>query len=90
VKDIPAGARWVMDDWRTERNEALMSLDMDWARRVAPHGPDEERLIGMHKARYHCTDLPAEFRHASAAWLRERGLHGLHEAPILPEGELPQ
>lgn len=80
-----------MDDWRVERNEALMKLDMDWARRMAPNGPDDEyRLIGMHKARYHCVDLPAEFRHASAAWLRERGLKGLRGAPILPEGELPQ
>jgi hypothetical protein len=79
-----------MDDLRIERNEALMNLDMDWARRVAPHGPDEGRLIGMHKARYHCVDLPAEFRHGSAAWLRERGLHGLYGEPILPEGELPK
>ena len=79
-----------MDDWRVERNEALMSLDMDFARRMAPSGSDEARLIGMHKARYHCTDLPAEFRHTSAAWLRERGLKGFHGEPTLPEGELPQ
>lgn len=75
-----------------KRDEALRTLDMDYARRVLPQASsDEVRLLAMHKARYECKTIGPEYRHASGAWLRERGFgRGIPGEPLLPEGELPQ
>ena len=73
-----------------ERDKALANLDMEYARRVIPMATsDEVRLIAMHKARYEITSLPAELRHESANWLRERGYKRGTGDPLLPEGRLP-
>jgi hypothetical protein len=72
-----------------DRLRALRALDMDWARRMFPGAPDEDILIALHKARYHCTDLPRVDRHQSAQWLRERFLPDALGEPVLPEGQLP-
>ena len=75
--------------WRHERNEALKNLDIEYARKVLPAASsDEVLLITLHKSRYECVDIPKEFRHSSAAWLRGRGYGGMC-GPLLPEGELP-
>lgn len=79
-----------IQQWRAARNAALRILDMNYARELMPQASsDEVRLIAMHKARYSCTDIEPELRHASGAWLRERG-YGAFEGPLLPEGELPR
>lgn len=76
--------------WREERNRALRALDIGYARRLMPTATgDDVRLMAMHKARYECTDLEPELRHASADWLRERGFSRMSGDPILPEGQLP-
>ncbi len=73
-----------------ERNAALVTLDMDYARRMLPTASsDEVRLLAMHKARYECTAIAAEFRHASGHWLREHGSKRMDGSELLPEGELP-
>jgi hypothetical protein len=76
--------------WLQHRNEALRTLDMDWARRQLPGASDDEvRLLSMHKARYELKQLEPEYRHASGAWLRERGYRRFDGTELLPDGELP-
>ena len=77
--------------WLEDRNKALMEMDYAWCRnQVGRHASDELCELSLHKARYECTMIPAEARHASAAWLRERGYGRITGTPILPEGELPK
>ena len=79
-----------LDAFIAERNEALRTLDMDYARRVIPQASsDEVRLLSMHKARYHCTMIDAALRRDSARWLAARGSTDLNRESIDPEGELP-
>jgi hypothetical protein len=74
-----------------ERNQALATLDLRWARKNAPGASSEEvLLLSLHKARYHCKDIARELRHTSAAWLRARGYSGWHGQQLLPEGQLPE
>lgn len=84
-----------LEQWRNERNEALRTLDMDYARRIMPHASgDDVREIAMHKARYACPDIEDDLRHASAAWLRARGYGAMfgtiNSDPLLPAEELPR
>lgn len=78
-----------MVNFLTERDEALRTLDLVWARKQFPLANDETLLVGLHKARYICTSIDRTLRLESAAWLRERGFNGLR-MPLLPEGELPE
>jgi hypothetical protein len=74
-----------------DRNDALRTLDLDYARRMLPGASsDFVRLMAMHKARYECCQIEQELRHASAAWLRSHGFNDMNGNPILPEGQLPQ
>ena len=72
-----------------KRNKALLEMDMAYMRRVMPGTTDEVREIAAHKARYECTQLPKEARHASGDWLRSRQLGRMTGEALLPEGELP-
>ncbi|MDI3260299.1 MAG: hypothetical protein QJR02_11445 [Sinobacteraceae bacterium] len=72
-----------------KRNKALLEMDMLYARPAMPGTTDEVREIAMHKARYECTQLPREARHASGEWLRNRHLCRMTGDALLPEGELP-
>jgi len=74
-----------------EQRAALVSLDIEWARRYGPlyTRDDELLLIALHKARYASRELPPEVRHASAEWLRERGYCSIQGQPLLPPGYLP-
>ena len=73
-----------------ERDRALIEMDMNYLRRMLPAASnDEVRIMSAHKARYECTTLPNEVRHASRAWLAERGLKRVDLSDLLPEGELP-
>ena len=63
----------------------------DAARAAIPRPmTDEVILIGLHKSRYMCTAIAPELRHASGAWLRERGYRQANGLPLLPEGDLPE
>jgi hypothetical protein len=78
------------EQWKAERNRVLRELDMEAARDMLPFASgDDVRLAAMHKARYDCKDIEPELRHASRAWLHERGMGDMHGASLLPEGELP-
>ena len=58
----------------TERDKALRSLDMDYARKMMPGATtDEIRLIAMHKARIEVTGLPEGLKIESKRWLTARG-----------------
>ena len=64
-----------LSDWRVERNRALATLDMEYARREMPNASsDEVRLMAMHKARVECTDIDSSLRLASVKWLHARNL----------------
>lgn len=77
--------------WAAERDAALRTLDLDWARRMAPGAAsDEVRLVAMHKARACCAQIPRELRLASVEWLRERGLCLIDGLALPAPGELPR
>lgn len=79
-----------LERYQKEATAALLALDMKWARQNSPGAScDEVILLAMHKARYEHTGLPADARHASGAWLRERGYKRRGGLPLLPEGQLP-
>jgi hypothetical protein len=73
-----------------ERNAALVALDEDYVSRSVPSYPPEMRLLVLHKSRYECTAIAPELRHASRAWLAERGFKRMTGDELLPEGELPE
>lgn len=80
-----------IEQYVAEHDKALINLDMDWARRTMPDASDDiVRLMAMHKARYEATTIPAELRHASGQWLRERNLKRFGGSDLLPEGVLPE
>lgn len=80
-----------IEQWRRGRNRILIDLDVVAAAKQMPGVSSlEVVLLALHKARYVCTDIPANLRHASAAYLRERGSTDLYGQPILPEGQLPE
>jgi hypothetical protein len=61
------------DKYRIKRNEALINLDIAWAKLQAPHLDERILLVGLHKARYDCTAIENKLRHESGEWLRENG-----------------
>lgn len=77
-------------DFVRERNEALITLDVDKV--IAFHNkwnPDsqlnisrENSEIGMHKAITAVSNLPREIRMNSKRWLSERGYKSLDEGKI--------
>lgn len=74
-----------------QRDDALRTLDMDFARKLMPGASsDEVRLMALHKARYETTSMEPALRHASRAWLAERGYKRLTGTDLLPEGVLPE
>lgn len=73
-----------------ERNAALSTLDLEWARRTLPLAKSDHVLLAsMHKARYECIDIDAELRHESCRWLRAHALGRMGGLDLLPDGELP-
>lgn len=78
-------------EWRAERNAALRDLDMEWARHTLPDvSSDKVRLMAMHEARYECTDLADELRHASGAWLAKHNCNRCNGGALLRPGLLPR
>jgi predicted NAD/FAD-binding protein len=79
-----------IEQWRADRNKALMALDIEWARKMMPDARnDHVRLAAMHKGRYECTDLDNAARHTSGEWLRQHGYGRMTGEPLLQEGVLP-
>ena len=80
-----------LDEYLEARNKALIEMDFDSVRNMLGiHATDHMCELVLHKSRYECTTIPAEFRHASGAWLRERGYRRMTGSPLLPEGQLPE
>ena len=77
-----------------QRDQALCTLDLKWARRMIapfdPHVTDFVLLTAMHKVRYDTPRLPEALRHESGEWLRANGMKCLFGLPLLPPGELPR
>lgn len=72
-----------------DRNTALESLDIAWARKNSlGRSDDETLLIALHKARIECTDISPELRRESTEWLRQRGYKRFdgRELPQEPQG----
>ena len=78
-------------EFKLERNAALTTLDMDFARRMLPEArSDEVRLIAMHKARYEAADIAPELRRDSRRWLEERRYARFHGLPWPAGEEFPE
>lgn len=61
----------LIDNYINQRNKALLTLDMNWARKVMPTASnDHVRLIAMHKTRVEIRDMPLNLRMESASWLK--------------------
>ncbi len=79
-----------IEEWRAERNKALETLDMDYARRTMPHASDDAvRLLAMHKARYECRDISDELRRESERYLKAANSTRIHGLPW-PKRNLPR
>ena len=80
-----------VQEFRAERNTALLALDMAWARRMLPKASNDiVLLMALHKGRYECVDLPDEPRRESGAWLLKEGLTRMDGSAVLLNGELPE
>ena len=80
-----------VEEYTAARDKALLDMDMDFIRnQLGVHVSDDMCLLVAHKARYECVRLPAEARHESARWLREKGYRRMTGDELLPAGELPE
>jgi len=87
----------MLDDFLQRRDRALITLDIQWGRWLLQeyHGipadrvSDQAVLVSLHKARYLCSEISAELRRESAAWLLANGFGQTERGRILPDGELP-
>lgn len=79
-----------IEQWRADRNKALIMLDMEWARKRLPDATSANVLLmAMHKARYECTDLDMETRLISSEWLKTNKCDRMDGTPVLNAGILP-
>jgi len=85
-----------IEEFIAERNEALISLDLDYIKKVCLESGRPESLIStdfllsvLHMSRYEVVDLDDDIRHWSGAWLRKRGFPRMTGEPLLAFGELP-
>lgn len=76
---------------KKQRNAALRSLDISWARRVGlvAIGSDDQVLVAMHMARYECDEIEDRLRFQSRDWLKARGWGRLHGLPFEEGDKLP-
>lgn len=80
---------FTIEQFRKERNEALLSLDEDKIRAmlkkfngIEAHSDSRIFWGGVHKAITGNTDLPIDFRRKSNAWLQERGLRSMDDGDL--------
>jgi hypothetical protein len=86
---MPEGTEVDIDAFIEERNEMLISGDLDRAEaffaKHAPNRPVPTRdvlEVSIHKSRTAITNLPLEVRKASKAWLTEHGYHSLDDGDL--------
>lgn len=79
-----------LEQFLSERNNALTFLDQEYVARMVPNAPASMRLLILHKARYECTAIKAELRRESGRWLVANGFGRMSGEPVLPDGELPE
>ena len=79
-----------LDAWLAERNEALRTLDLAWARKQQPKISEDALPIALHKARYECTAISDELRQQSRAWLEVRAYSRMGGIPFSADGTLPE
>ena len=85
------GEREELEAFLKERDEALRTLDMDYARRLMPGASnDEVRLLALHKVRYEATSIEPELRHDSRAWMEKHGYKRFNDLPWSTDGSLPE
>lgn len=77
------------DKWKAARNQALRTLDLEYARAQMPYLSGAVILMGLHKARLHCKEIESELRRESQAWLSERGLTDALGQPVSVNDPLP-
>lgn len=78
-----------LESFIEKRNKVLTNLDIQGAREIGVGGCDQVVIIAMHKARYECTQITPELRHASGEWLRANKYRRANGQKLLNEGELP-
>lgn len=80
-----------LDAKRLQRNAALRSLDIAWARRAGwvGYATDEQVLGALHMARYECDEIEDRLRFQSRDWLKERGLGRITGIPFEEGDKLP-
>jgi hypothetical protein len=78
-----------LDLFLEERNAALRSLNIEWARKQSPNLPESSLLMALHKVRYECIDMPDELRQQSRAWLEVRKLGRMYGMGFSADGSLP-
>lgn len=78
------------EKWIKERDEALRTLDISFARRDVPDASDEVLSTVIHMARYLCTSIEAALRLESGEYLRAHGITQIDGIELLPPGELPK
>ncbi len=80
-----------LDAAKKQRNAALRSLDIAWARRAGgvDTATDEQVLGSLHMARYECDEIEDRLRFQSRDWLKARGLGRLHGLPFEEGDKLP-
>lgn len=81
-----------LDKFLLERDEALRTLDLDWAKKngALRASRDEVVLCSLHKARYETLSIEDALRQESRKWLEERGYSRMFKIPWPQEGKLPR
>lgn len=72
------------------RDKALIEMDVDWAQQQSPGTNREVIVIGMHKARIECRNIPEVLRRESMQWLKERDYSRVGFLPWPTDGSLPE
>jgi hypothetical protein len=81
-------AKFDMDQFLKDRDEALLSLDETklraYMKKYGAEAPAESNVFwcGVHKAITGCQSLPIEFRRKSAAWLAVRGFRSMDDGEL--------
>lgn len=64
-----------LKDFIKKRDQALIALDLDWARELLsrPKADEQTLLIALHKARLGSKGVPESYKKESRQWLKELG-----------------
>jgi hypothetical protein len=80
-----------VEQYVRERDEALRTLDIAWARKgVSRPADDATLLLALHKTRYESITIPDDLRRESRIWLEERGYQRMGSLPWPKDGSLPK